>query len=140
MRCRTFLVLIRLRILRQSCTQLNFLIPLSPNGMPPHRLILKLDASIILFRSLDATQGLCNGTRLIIRSVTKCLIDTEVSTGSNVGNRVFIPRIPLLTPTDSGFPFILKRRQFPYQASLLHHYKQGPGSKFRNCWHFPTIS
>ena len=53
--------------------------------MPPHRLILKRYASIILLRSLDPNQGLCNGTRLIIRSVTKRLIDAEVATGSRVG-------------------------------------------------------
>ena len=68
-------------------------------------------------RSLDPTQGLCNGTRLII-TVTKRLIDSEVATGSHVGNRVFIPRIPLLTPTDSEFPFILKRRQFPIKPAF----------------------
>ena len=85
----------------------EFLNSLSPNGMPPHRLILKWYGSIILLLSLDPTQGLCNGTGLIIRSITKRLIVAEVATGSHVWNRVFIPRIPLLTPTDSGFPFIL---------------------------------
>ena len=48
-----------------------FLNTLSPNGMPPVRLILKRLASIILLRSLDSTQGLCNGTRLTVRSVCK---------------------------------------------------------------------
>ena len=52
----------------------KFLNSLSPNGMPPHRLIFKRYASITLLRSLDPTQGLCNGTRLIIRSVTKRLL------------------------------------------------------------------
>ena len=96
----------------------EFLNTLSPNGMPPHRLILKKFASIILLRSLDPTQGLCNGTRLTVRSVCKRLIDAEIATGSHVGNRVFIPRIPLLTPTDSGFPFVLKRRQFPVRPAF----------------------
>ena len=97
--------------------------------MPPHRLILKRYASIILLRSLDPTQGLCNGTRLIIRSVTRRLIDAEVATGSHVGNRVFIPRIPLLTPTDSGFPFILKRRQFPIRPAFCITINKGQGQR-----------
>ena len=37
----------------------------------------------------------------------------EIATGIHAGTRVFIPRIPLLTPSDYGLPFILKRRQFP---------------------------
>ena len=78
-------------------------------------------------RSLDPTQGLCNGTRLIIRPVTKRLIDAEVAAGSHVGNRVFLPRIPLLTPTDSGFPFILKRRQFPISPAFCITINKGQG-------------
>ena len=31
---------------------------------------------------------------------------------------LFIPRVPLLTPTDSGFPFIFKRRQFPIRPAF----------------------
>ncbi|KAI6661471.1 hypothetical protein LOD99_13344 [Oopsacas minuta] len=107
-----FQVLILFMIIRHPTYPTKFLNPLSPNGMPPHRLILKQYASIIHLRNLDPTQGLCNDTRLIIRSATKRLIDTEVVTGSYAGNRLFIPRIPLLTSDDSGFPFTLKRRQF----------------------------
>ena len=105
----------------------EFLNSLSPNGMPPHQLILKRYASIILLRSLDPTQGLSNGTRLIIRSVTRRLIDAVVATGSHVGDRVFIPRIPLLTPTDSGFPFILKRTQFPIRPAFCITINKGQG-------------
>ena len=64
-----------------------------------YRLVLKRFASIILLRSLDPTLGLCNGTCLTVRSVCKRMIDAGITTGSHVGNRVFIPRIPLLTPT-----------------------------------------
>jgi hypothetical protein len=35
-------------------------------SMPPHRLALKVDVLVILLRNLDATLGLCNGTRLNI--------------------------------------------------------------------------
>ena len=99
----------------------EFLNKFSPNGMPPHRQILKRFASIILLRSL------CNETRLTVRSVCKRLIDAEIATGSHVGNRVFIPRIPLLTPTDSGFPFVLKRRQFPVRPAFCITINKGQG-------------
>ena len=100
----------------------EFLHSLSSNCMPPHRhrLMLKRYASIIFLRSLDPTQGLCNDTRLIIRSLSRHLIDTEVATSSHVGNRVLIPRIPLLTPTDSGFSFIFQTIYEGHKLGVLY--------------------
>ena len=105
----------------------EFLNSRNPNDMPPHRLKLKEFASIILLRNLDSAQGLCNGTRLTVRSFTKRLIDAEIATGIHAGTRVFIPRIALLTPSDSGLPFILKRRQFPGRPAFCITINKGQG-------------
>ncbi|XP_026458524.1 ATP-dependent DNA helicase PIF1-like [Papaver somniferum] len=42
----------------------DFLNTIAPGGLPPHRLILKIGAPIILLRNLDPSYGLCNSTRL----------------------------------------------------------------------------
>ncbi len=44
----------------------EFLNTITLSNMPPHRLALKVGVLVILLRNLDATSGLCNGTRLII--------------------------------------------------------------------------
>ncbi|XP_057994333.1 uncharacterized protein LOC131174594 [Hevea brasiliensis] len=44
--------------------QEEFLNPLLPNGLLPHRLELKVNCPIILLRNLDPSNGLCNGTRM----------------------------------------------------------------------------
>ncbi len=90
---------------------IEFLNTLTPSGTPPHRLILKKGVPIILLRNLSPTEGLCNGTRLIVREFNKHVIDAEILTGSHLGKRVFIPRISI-TPSDTELPFKLIRRQF----------------------------
>ncbi|CAF3262621.1 unnamed protein product, partial [Rotaria sp. Silwood2] len=95
----------------------EFLNSLTPSGMPPHKLKLKIGAIVMLLRSLDVHQGLCNGIRLIVRRLLNHMIDCEVATGSNKGSRVLIPRITL-TPSDPILPFKLRRHQFPIRLSF----------------------
>ena len=71
----------------------EFLNSITPNGMPPHRLFLKMFATVILLRNLDPDEGLCNGTRLIIRAFSNRVFNAEIATGIHKHKRVFIPRI-----------------------------------------------
>ncbi|RCV21779.1 hypothetical protein SETIT_4G164800v2 [Setaria italica] len=41
----------------------EFLNTLTPNGLPPHMLKLKVNCPIILLRNIDLANGLCSGTR-----------------------------------------------------------------------------
>ena len=82
--------------------------------MPSHKLLLKVCAPIILLRNLDAPR-LCNGTRLIVKQLMGNVIDATILTGAASGDRVFIPRIPLI-PTD--LPFEFKRLQFPVRPAF----------------------
>ena len=91
----------------------EFLNTLTPNGLPPRVLKLKIGCPIILLRNIDPANELCNGTRLIIRGFQKNTIDTEIVLGQHVGKRVFLPRIPLCPWDDEMFPFQFKRKQFP---------------------------
>ncbi|AQK79503.1 hypothetical protein ZEAMMB73_Zm00001d035706 [Zea mays] len=45
----------------------EFLNTLTPNGLPPHVLKLKVGCPIMLLRNIDPANGLCNGTRLFKR-------------------------------------------------------------------------
>ncbi|XP_076916757.1 uncharacterized protein LOC143576585 [Bidens hawaiensis] len=82
------------------------------SGCPNHQLILKVGVPIMLLRNIDQKNGLCNGTRLIVKSLGNRVIEVEVVLGSEIGKRHAIHRVTL-NPTDKKFPFKFSRRRFP---------------------------
>jgi len=78
-------------------------------GLPNHRIRLKVGVPVMLLRNIDQNLGLCNGTRLIITKMGKFVLEAKVISGSNIGEKVFIPRL-LLQPSDTRIPFKFKRR------------------------------
>jgi ATP-dependent DNA helicase PIF1 len=97
---------------------LDFLNSITPNGLPPHIRRTKKNCHVILLRNLDPHNGLCNGTRLVVRGFGNNSIDVEIINSQHAGKRVFLPRIPLSPSEDVTLPFKLKRKQFPIRVSF----------------------
>jgi hypothetical protein len=114
----------------QEIYQLDFIHSLTPSGMPPHRLNLKVGVIVMLLRNLNPSLGLCNGTRLIVKRLMSNILDCEIISGQNAGSRVFIPRIEL-SPSDSNLPFQLKRRQFPVRLSFCMTINKSQGQTLK---------
>ena len=95
---------------------LEFLNSLTPSGMPKHCLRLKPGCIIMLLCNLDIWNGICNGTRFVVRRLHDRCIDAEVLSTSQSGKRILIPRIGL-APNDVNLPFILERCQFPVRLA-----------------------
>ncbi|XP_065665643.1 uncharacterized protein LOC136087065 [Hydra vulgaris] len=107
----------------------EFLNSLTPSGMPPYCLKLKIGCAIMLLRNLGLKAGLCNGTRMKVCALQNSYIDAEVLTGVSSGKRVFVPRIQL-APLDSNLPFVLKRRQFPVRLAYSMTINKSQGQTF----------
>ncbi|ONM24733.1 hypothetical protein ZEAMMB73_Zm00001d006695 [Zea mays] len=110
----------------------EFLNTLTPNGLPPHVLKLKVGCPIMLLRNIDPANGLCNGTRLVVRGFQKNSIDAEIVLGQYAGMRIFLPRIPLCPSDDEMFPFQFKRKQFPIRLSFAMTVNKAQGQTIPN--------
>ena len=110
----------------------EFLNSLTPNGLPPHVLKLKVGCPVILLRNIDPANGLCNDTRLLVRGFQRNTIDAEIIVGQHAGKRVFLPRIPLCPFDDEMFPFQFKRKQFPIRLSFAMTVNKSQGQTIPN--------
>jgi hypothetical protein len=110
----------------------EFLNTLTPNGLPPHVLKLKIGCPVILLRNIDPANGLCNGTRLIIRGFQKNTIDTEIVLRQHARKQVFLPRVPLSPSDDEIFPFQFKQKQFPIRLSFAMTVNKTQGQTIPN--------
>nr|XP_023899951.1 ATP-dependent DNA helicase PIF1-like [Quercus suber] len=98
--------------------------------IPNHKLRLKVGLPIMLLRNLNQSAGLCNGTRLLVTQLSKWVLEAQIISGSHVGDKVFIPRI-VLSPSESKWPFVLKRRQFPVSVCFAMTINKSQGQSLQ---------
>ena len=108
----------------------EFLNSLTPSGIATHRLTLKVGMPVMLLRNLNTSRGLCNGTRMIIKSTHNSIIECEIMHGSYKGDRHLIPRI-IMDSSDEVLPFTLRRRQFPIRPCFAMTINKSQGHTLR---------
>ncbi|KAK9683442.1 hypothetical protein RND81_10G141700 [Saponaria officinalis] len=109
----------------------EYLNSLNLQGLPHHELKLRIGMPVMLLRNINPSQGLCNGTRLIVTHLGKFIIEANIITKTKVGNKVLIPRI-VMTTTDRRIPFVLKRRQYPLKPCYAMTINKSQGQSLTN--------
>ena len=113
----------------------EYLNTINASGLPPHKLTIKIGSPLILLRNINPKQGLCNGTRLVLKQIFKRVLKVEIMNGSHAGKQAWIPRIDHLT-AENFLPFSMNRRQFPVKLAfaMTINKSQGQTLKHTGLW------
>ena len=65
----------------------EYLNTINASGLPPHKLTIKIGSPLILLRNINLKQGLCNGTRLVLKQIFKRVLKVEIMNGSHAGKQ-----------------------------------------------------
>jgi hypothetical protein len=111
----------------------EYLNSLVSSSLPLAHLKLKVGCPVMLLRNLDASKGLCNGTRLRVLSIRGRVLKCRIMSGDErfSGKIVFIPRITL-SPTAEDLPMRLRRRQFPIRLAFAMTVNKSQGQSLKH--------
>ena len=102
---------------QQTLYPVEFLNKIPGSGLPSHVLNLKLNQPVILLRNIAQQDGLCNGTKLIVKGFQQYFLDVEIAIGKKAGKRFFIPNL-CITLSDLDYPIDIRRIQFPIRSEF----------------------
>ena len=102
---------------------------MTPTGMPPHRLMLKENASAMLLSNIDSRNGLVNGTRVTINRIFETFLRVTINSGAHKGKVALIPKV-YKTNSDTTLPFTLRRLQFPVRLCYAMTIDKAQGQEF----------
>jgi hypothetical protein len=112
---------------------IEFLNSLNASGLPLSKITLKTGCPLMLLRNLEASKGLCNGSRLVLTDIRQHVLKCKIITGDArfAGQIVLIPRISI-EPSAESLPIPLKRRQFPVHVAFAMTINKSQGQGVKN--------
>jgi hypothetical protein len=95
----------------------NLLHKLSPIGVPPHRLRIKVGCVVTLLRDLNTSSQLSKSQHLRVLRIGNDRIECQVLDGQLEGTKAFLTRVPFCSKyrNEADYPF--QRTQFPIRIA-----------------------
>jgi len=107
----------------------EYLNSLNVSGIPLAKLALKPGCPLMLLRNIDPSNGLCNGTRMILLRIKPRVLECRILGGD--GKTIFIPRISM-KPSEGDLHIPLSRRQFPVRLAFAMTVNKSQGQSVKN--------
>src|ERR1700742_3189981 len=84
---------------------IEFLRSVNAQSLPPGELPIKIGCPLILLCNLSPSNGLCNGTRMVVTQMSDRVLEVRIIGGDHDGEFAFIPRIALIPTNTTKFTF-----------------------------------
>ena len=109
----------------------EFLRSVNSSSLPPGELKVKKGCPLILLRNLSPSNGLCNGTRMIVTRLSQRVLEVRLIGGDHDGEIALIPRISLTPTSLTDFTFKIRRRQFPVRLAFAMTINKAQGQSVK---------
>ncbi len=94
---------------------IEYLNALTPSGLPPHLLNVKLNAVCMLLRNIDMRRKFCNGSHVRIVHIGERVL--HIRSICDDPQDLLLSRMPLTSKQIRGMQFALRRLQFPLRLA-----------------------
>jgi hypothetical protein len=109
----------------------DFLRTIGGPSMAPGVLEVKEGCPLILLRNLSPRNGLCNGTRMVVKRASRRVLEVTLIGGDHDGEPAFIPRIRMNSGEASDIAFKFQRRQFPVRLAFAMSINKAQGQSLK---------
>ena len=116
----------------QPPVPVEFLRSINASSLPPGDLHVKIGCPLILIRNLSPSQGLCNGTRMVVTRMSDRVLEVRLIGGDHDGESAFIPRISLIPSNMTDLAFKFKRHQFPVRLAFAISVNKSQGQSVKH--------
>ena len=91
---------------------------LQPQNYPPHVLRICPGAIVMLIKNMSVSEGLCNGTRLIVERINDTSIVASILYGPHANRRFMFTRMQFANVNDATQELKFTRFQFPFKVAF----------------------
>jgi len=109
----------------------EFFWSINSSSLPPGELRIKKGCPLILMWNLSPSNGLCNGSCMVVVRMSEHVLEVQLIGGEHNGELALIPCISLIPTLTTDFTFKCRQQQFPirFAFAITINHAQGQSVK-----------